>query len=206
MARLTRKLLNGRFPLFCKRYLIPKFDYYYEQLCYSLHIKYWLANVACRILPHFISGVIRARVYRMAGFKIGSGAYLVDNLELLSARPGFYSNLVIGANTLFGSHITINLDDLVIIEDNVTVGPYVRIYTGTHNVGPGSNRCQRNPLAEPVVIEKGSWIAIGVTILPGVRIGHGSVVAAGAVVTRDVPPNSFVTGVPGRVVKTLPDD
>lgn len=156
------------------------------------------------MLPQFSGGSIRALLYRLVGFKIGRGAYIMDSLELLSGSPNFYSNLTIGSNTLFSSHVTINLDEKVIIEDNVTISPFVRIYTGTHDIGPSSNRCKRNPIAKPVIIEKGCWIALGVTILPGVRIGRGSVVAAGAVVSKDVPPDSFVSGVPGKVTKTLP--
>ena len=157
----------------------------------------------CKALPQFSGGSIRAYLYRLAGFRIGRGAYIMDSIELLSGSPNFYSNLTIGSNALFSSHVTINLDEKVTIEDNVTIGPFVRIYTGTHEIGPSSNRCRRKPIARAVIIEKGSWIALGATILPGVRIGQGSVVAAGAVVNRDVPPNSFVSGVPGKVQKTL---
>jgi len=55
-----------------------------------------------------------------------------------------------------------------------------------------------------VSVEDGAWIAARVTVLPGVTIGRGSVVAAGAVVTRDVPPNCLVAGVPARVLRELP--
>jgi maltose O-acetyltransferase len=59
-------------------------------------------------------------------------------------------------------------------------------------------------VARPVSIEDGAWIAARVTILPGVTIGRGTVVAAGAVVTRDVPPNTLAAGVPARVKRELP--
>jgi len=170
----------------------------------TLHLRYWIVNIICKMLPQFSGGSIRALLYRLVGFKIGRGTYIMDSIELLSGSPNFYSNLIIGSNTLFSSHVTINLDEKVIIEDNVTISPFVRIYTGTHDIGPSNNRCKRNPIAKPVIIEKGCWIALGATILPGVRIGRGSVVAAGAVVSKDVPPDSFISGVPGKVTKTLP--
>jgi acetyltransferase-like isoleucine patch superfamily enzyme len=59
-------------------------------------------------------------------------------------------------------------------------------------------------LAKPVVIEDGSWIGLGAIILPGVTVGHGSIVAAGAVVDEDVPPDSYVAGNPAKVVQQLP--
>lgn len=168
-----------------------------------LHIKYWVVDIICKILPLFTNGSIRAFLYRKAGFNIGQGTYIMGSIELLSGNPHFYSNLTIGSNTLFSSHVTINLDGKVVIGDNVTIGPFVRIYTATHEIGPSNNRCVRYPVAKAVIVEEGCWIALGATILPGVRIYHGSVVAAGAVVTKDVPPNSLVSGVPGKVVKTL---
>ena len=58
-------------------------------------------------------------------------------------------------------------------------------------------------LARPIRIESGAWIGARSTILPGVTVGHGAVVAAGAVVTRDVEPNTLVAGVPARVLRSL---
>ena len=55
----------------------------------------------------------------------------------------------------------------------------------------------------PVVIKKNAWITIGAYILPGVTVGEGSVVAAGAVVTKDVPPHCFVGGIPAKLIKKL---
>ncbi|MEI6043209.1 MAG: acyltransferase [Chloroflexota bacterium] len=181
-----------------------KFDYYFKALLNSYHIRLWLANLVCGLLPDFISGVIRARVYRLAGFKIGSGCFIIGNLDLISGQPQFYDKLEIGANAVIGNRVTINLDGNVTLEENVSIGPFVRIYTGTHNIGPGSNRRQVELVVKPVVIERGSWVGMCSIILPGVRIGHGSIVAGGAVVTKDVPPNSYVEGNPAKVVQTLP--
>ena len=107
---------------------------------------------------------------------------------------------------MISSHVTINLDGKVSIGKNVTLGPFVRIYTGTHRIGPASQRCLPGAIPEPVIIEEGSWIAMCAVILPGVHIGPGCVVAAGAVVTKDIPANSYVAGVPARIVRQLPDD
>ena len=170
----------------------------------ALHLRLGLANLVCGLLPDFFSGVIRARIYRLAGIKIGAGSFIMGNLELLGVQKDFYRNLEVGSDVLISNHVTINLDEKVIVGDNVTLSPFVRIYTSTHKVGPSSRRCLHGEIVKPVIIEKGSWVALGATILPGVRIGYGSIVAAGAVITRDIPPNSFVAGVPGKVIKNLP--
>ncbi len=60
--------------------------------------------------------------------------------------------------------------------------------------------------ARPIFIEKNGWIATGATIIGGVRVGENSVVAAGAVVTKDVPPNSLVAGVPAKVIRSLEEN
>jgi acetyltransferase-like isoleucine patch superfamily enzyme len=59
-------------------------------------------------------------------------------------------------------------------------------------------------VARPVVVEDGAWIGMAALILPGVRIGAGAVVSAGAVVTSDVPPDTLVAGNPAAVVRSLP--
>jgi acetyltransferase-like isoleucine patch superfamily enzyme len=170
----------------------------------NVRVRLTLANIASRCLPNFCGSVVRAHLYRLAGFRIEAGANIVGSVNLVSGSPDFYANLIIGRNTSISHQVTINLDGEVRIGANVSISPHVLIYTGTHHVGPESNRRHPAVLARPVIIEDGCWICLGAIILPGVTVGHGSIVAAGAVVTRDVPPNSFVAGVPAQVVRQLP--
>jgi acetyltransferase-like isoleucine patch superfamily enzyme len=169
----------------------------------TLHLKYYLVNLVCGFLPKFSSGAIRTYLYRLAGFKLGKGCFIMGNIELLSGKPDLESYLVVGENVLISTNVTLNLDEKITIGKNVTLSPFVKIYTSTHKIGPQAKRCSGDAIFEPVVIEDGCWIALGATILPGVRIGYGSVVAAGAVVNKDIPPNSFVAGIPGKVIREL---
>ena len=182
--------------------MISKLIMYAKAFRSCIHLRYSLANFIGFFLPKFFSGIIRAKTYRIAGFDIGKGSFIMGNIELLSGSPNFYRNLKVGSNTLISTNVTINLDAKVVIEDFVTISPFVRIYTGTHTVGNSGHRCNK-PINKPVIIGRGSWIALGATILPGVTIGQGSIVAAGSVVTKDVPPDSFVTGVPAQVKSIL---
>ncbi len=111
----------------------------------------------------------------------------------------------LGKFTRIGKNVFINHDctflDMggITIEDDVLIGPKVCITTESHPLDPKE---RRKLLAKPVVIKQNAWIGAGATILPGVTIGENSVVAAGAVVTKDVPANTVVGGVPARVVKS----
>jgi maltose O-acetyltransferase len=92
----------------------------------------------------------------------------------------------------------------VTIGDRVLFGPAVQVYTVSHPLRPE----ERNGVAgceftRPVVIEDDVWVGGAAIILPGVTIGKGSTVAAGAVVTKDVPPRTVVAGNPARVIKSL---
>jgi len=182
---------------------IARLGHYAELLRNSLHVKFSIANAISRLLPDFASGMIRGRLYRWAGFEIGDGAFLMGNLRLKSASPGFYDKLSIGEQATLADGITINLDAMVTIERNVAIAPEVLIYTGSHQIGPGSMRLGKFT-ALPVTIEEGAWVRLGAIIVPGVTVGRGSVVAAGAVVLKDVPPNTYVEGNPASVVRNLP--
>lgn len=171
----------------------------------STHVRYRAANLLCRCLPQFASGYVRAHVYRLAGLDVAKSAFLMDNIELASGRPGFSAKLHIGERTLISTNVTINLDGPVHIGNQVTIGPFVKIYSGSHEMGDSSWRCSPQATGQSVVIEDGAWVAVGATILPGVRVGRGAVVAAGAVVTKDVAPNAFVSGVPAIVTRELPE-
>ncbi|MBY6018477.1 sugar O-acetyltransferase [Halomonas denitrificans] len=88
------------------------------------------------------------------------------------------------------------------IGDNVMVGPSVQFYTASHSLNHLERR-QWETLCQPIRIEQDAWIGGNVVINPGVTIGARAVVAAGAVVTRDVPADTLVGGVPAKVIKSL---
>jgi maltose O-acetyltransferase len=171
----------------------------------AFHARYAVARTVSAMLPTFVGGLsVRAPVYRWAGFDIGPDVAIVGKLTLISGLPGFYDKLVIGAGCTIAHHVTINLDDTVTLGRRVTLSPHVTIYTGNHRIGPGSSRSTTHLMNAPVTIEDGAWVRVGALILPGVTVGRGSVVAAGAVVSKDVPPNTYVEGNPASVVRRLP--
>lgn len=122
--------------------------------------------------------------------------------------PPFYS--AYGLDIRVGRRVFINqcctLYDMggVDIADRVMIGPNVNIITSGHPLVPSQRRAYVE--AKPIVIEKNVWIATGATILGGVTVGENSVIAAGAVVTKDVPPNSFAAGVPAKVIRSLEEN
>src|SRR5579864_3166695 len=135
--------------------------HYGRNLLHQVRLKLWLANVVCGLLPDYGSGVLRARMYRLIGFDVASDAWIMGNLELTTGDvEAFYSRLHISTGAVIGTHVTINLDADVFIGRTVSIGPFVRIYTGTHPLGPGSRRRLDALLAKPVSIEDGSWIGL----------------------------------------------
>jgi acetyltransferase-like isoleucine patch superfamily enzyme len=167
------------------------------------HLRYGAAHVVAHLLPRFTAGGLIARLYRLAGFPIGRGTAFGGPVRVISGT-GFEENLEIGCDVLISTNVTINVDDRVRIEDAVSIGPLVTIYTASHSIGPGSRRLMPHLVGRPVTIERGAWVGLGALILPGVTVGRGSVVGAGSVVTRDIPANTYVEGNPAKVTRALP--
>lgn len=116
----------------------------------------------------------------------------------LATEPG--AVLTIGDGCYLNSGVSIGATRSIVLGKRVRVGPLVMIVDSDfHDLYQRSRR----PPSRPVVIEDDVWITAKVTILPGVRIGRGSVVGASAVVTHDVPPFTVVAGVPARPVRDL---
>jgi len=91
----------------------------------------------------------------------------------------------------------------ITIEDDVLIGPKVNLITENHPLNPAN---RKTLVAKPIVIKRNAWLGAGVTILPGVTVGENAVVAAGAVVSRDVPDNTIVAGVPAKIIKSVPSE
>lgn len=111
----------------------------------------------------------------------------------------------IGKNVFIGPLVILDYSfpNFISIEDNVTISG--RNYILTHSVPPKLFQKEFDSYVAPVKIERNAWIAIGAMILPDVTVGEGSIVAAGSVVTKDVPPNTIVSGVPAHVVRKRVD-
>lgn len=116
----------------------------------------------------------------------------------------FYINF--GKHTSIGANVFINhacsFLDLggITIEDDVLIGPKVNLITENHPIDPTK---RKSLLCKPIVIKRNAWIGAGATILPGVTVGENAVVAAGSVVTKDVPSNTVVGGVPAKHIKNI---
>jgi acetyltransferase-like isoleucine patch superfamily enzyme len=111
--------------------------------------------------------------------------------------------LKIGNNSSIGPYSYIGCSGFIEIGDNVMMSPRVSIYAENHLFDdPELSIKEQGVKREFVKIEDDCWIAANTVILAGVTIGRGSVVAAGSVVTKDVPPYSIVGGVPAKVIKS----
>jgi acetyltransferase-like isoleucine patch superfamily enzyme len=125
--------------------------------------------------------------------------------ETFTLIPPFYTagglEIRVGHKVFINQCCTIYDMGGVDIADLVMIGPNVNIITTGHPLEPAERRAYVE--AKSIVIERNVWIATAATILGGVTIGENSVIGAGAVVTKDVPANSFVAGVPAKVIRSL---
>ena len=135
----------------------------------------WISHFLAMNIP---IGRIKRALYRMRGSKIANKVDIAAGVFMEESYP-----------------------ELVEIEENVDIGPNVIIIahdTSYHCVQPDIPMLKKR-----VVIKRNAYIGAGAIILPGVTIGEHSIVAAGAVVTKDVPPRTIVAGVPARVVGSI---
>lgn len=88
----------------------------------------------------------------------------------------------------------------ITLEDDVLIGPRVNLITENHPLDPAF---RHGLICKPILIKRKAWIGAGATILPGVTIGEHAVVAAGAVVSKDVAANTIVGGVPAKIIRSI---
>lgn len=125
-----------------------------------------------------------------------------------SLIPPFYTtggeNIRLGRNVFINQNCTFYDLGGIDIGDDVMIGPNVSLITSGHPVAPSQRRA--GVTAAPIVIEKNVWLGAGVTIIGGVTVGENSVVAAGSVVTKDVPRDTLAGGNPARPIRSIADE
>ena len=124
--------------------------------------------------------------------------------ESSTILPPFYvdygKNITIGKNVWVQQCCTFFDRGGIVIGDDVFIAPKVNLITLNHVMNPFE---RSSTIAKPIKIGNRVWIGIAATIMPGVTVGDNSIIAAGAVVTKDVPPNCIVAGVPAKKIKEL---
>lgn len=151
-------------------------------------LKFWLTLQ----VGHIPSQVIRLAIYRnLLGIAIGKDSVVYGGAEIRSPR-----NLVIGRNTSIGHHAILDARNGIRIGDNVNFSTGVWIWTEQHDPQDPDFATKKGG----VEIGDYAWVSCRTVLLPGVKIGKGAVVAAGAVVVRDVPDYAIVGGVPAKVI------
>ncbi|MBO9201980.1 MULTISPECIES: sugar O-acetyltransferase [Niastella] len=138
---------------------------------------------------------IRDVFSRLIGRKVDDSLFLI---------PPFYTdfgeNIVVGKNVFVNHACTFMDRGGITLDDEVLIGPKVNLITTNHPINPSQRRAT---ISKPIVIKRKAWIGVGSTILPGVTIGENSIVAAGSVVTKDVPDNVIVGGIPAKIIKSI---
>ena len=137
---------------------------------------------------------LRVMFLRWFGARVGVGVVIRANVNVT-----FPWRMTIGDHVWLGEEVLILSLAPVTIESNVCISQRAFLCTGSHDFrSPGFNL-----VTKPITVRTGSWIAAQAFIGPGVEIGAGSMVAAGGVVTENVPPRVIVRGNPAQVVKQL---
>jgi maltose O-acetyltransferase len=161
-------------------------------------MKAWLRGLQLFIV--FVTGRVpvksyRHAVYRLVGIKLGRHT-------TVAWRTAFFApeRVSIGNNSVLGNDCFIDGRSGVTIGNNVAISGHVHMYTLQHD--PQAPKF--DSVGAPIVIDDFVYIGSRATLLPGVTIGQGSVVAAGSLVTRNVPQYVIVAGVPAKIIGTRP--
>ena len=140
---------------------------------------------------------MRTKVMRAAGFDLSPDICIwpggLFRSRRISVGPGVFINVGFYHDGY----------DMLRIGANVRIGPFVRVITATHEIGPSTQRGSIAVVSKPVEIAAGSWIGSGAIILPGVTIARGCVIAANSVVLRSTEPDGLYAGSPAKRVRDL---
>lgn len=136
---------------------------------------------------------IKIHIYRLLGLKIGLPCFIDYGFRFYNPH-----NIKIGSFCSFGHYNKLWAFNQITIGDRVQTAIGLTIVSGSHD------NCDFSPILEKqeVILEGENWIGANVTIVGGVKIGLGAIIAAGAIVVSDIPPYTIAGGIPAKVIKT----
>lgn len=161
--------------------------------------------IASSLPSYSVFNNIRCSLFRLSGIDIGRGVRIDYGLNIgKSSQNPIAENIVIGDGTYINRDVWISAQDQKVrIGKKCLVGPNVMIETASHSTTEWRGG-YRSRTTSPICIGDMVWIGARAIILPGVTVNDEAIVAAGAVVTRDVAARTVVGGIPARVIKALP--
>lgn len=142
---------------------------------------------------------VRIYVYRSQGVKIGKNVMMGSNSFMVSNKVEIKDGAFINNHVTFQNG---NSNSKVVIGRNVSIAPNVLFETVTHKI-EGKDKRAGELVYASIIVEDGTWIGCNATILPGVKIGKGCVIGAGAVVVKDTDSNGVYVGVPARRIRDI---
>lgn len=141
---------------------------------------------------------LKARILSCAGWRVHETARVVSSVQLVGSF-----DLIVGAGTFIGHDVLVTGGQATIhIGSCVDIAPRVVVLCGTHEIDMSGDRCAGRGYCKDVKIGDGAWIGAGSIILPGVTIGAHSVIGAGSMVCRNIPPYVIAVGNPCRPIKS----
>ena len=157
----------------------------------------WIKDGFFSLPRYMFFNFLKTLLLRLVGAKIGKRVCYYPGVWINTGRK-----LKVGNDVVFAKGVIVTTDGSVEIGDNVLIGYNTQILSANHEIPPlGEPFPDSGKDYRKVIIEKNVWIGGGCIICPGVHIYEGALIAAGAVVTHDVPANSMVGGVPARIIK-----
>ena len=180
--------------------------YYYKRLKMLLSFKNFFVRLKSKSCGKNLFVSNKARLVNLNHVEIGDDFIMDEYAEIYcnSINKDIIPSLVIGNNVHLSKHCCIGCSNKVILEDDVRLAPYCHITDRNHTYSdvniPIWKQISESP--GPVIIGAQTWLGFGVQVMPGVTIGRHCVIAAGSIITKDIPDYCVAVGSPARVVKT----
>jgi len=151
------------------------------------------AFLASELIPAWL----RNKLMRAVGFNISKNVTIWSGVTLRSKKITVETGCFINTGFFYDGRDTLHIGKYV------ATGPFVRIYTSAHDIGPSNHRCMPALARSPVVLDDGCWIGAGSVIMPGVTVAKGCVISTNSVVYESTEENGIYAGNPARRVREL---